>query len=128
MCAVADIWSEGRSGAAAQFNAQAEVMYDFFRQEADKVRIAGDAGVVIREDALRSRCATDVIVFFQQQYTQARASEIRGRDQSVMTCAEDDDVVLGFQFHEGLDVGVAISAVAMSLLRFKEDNLLNFRP
>ena len=49
--------------------------------------------VVIRKHFLRSRRAADVIVLLQQQDAQARARQIRRRDQPVMPGAKNNDVV-----------------------------------
>src|ERR1700738_414790 len=96
MLAISDIGRERPSGAPAQFKVQSEIANDLLGKEADEIRVAREARVVIRKNLLRSRRAADVVVFLQQQYAQARTRQVTRGDEPVMAGAEDDNVVFGF--------------------------------
>jgi hypothetical protein len=91
-------WRKRHFPPTAQFKTQSKVPDDFLREQADEVRISRQSRIVIGKDFLRSRRAADVIVLFQKQNTQTRASKVARCYKTIVSRAQDYDIVLRFHF------------------------------
>ena len=79
----------------AKFQLQPEVVYDLFRKQTNEVRITRNVGVVVWKNLLLCSGTADVIVFLQHQDIESGLSQIRSRDQAVMTRSKNNRVVTG---------------------------------
>ena len=93
----------GCDGATAQFELQVEIVNDLLRKQADQIRVARQARVVIGKDSLRSRRPTDVIILFQQEHAQAGAPEISRRDKPIVTRTQNHNVIFALGRAHALD-------------------------
>ncbi len=81
--------------AAHESHVEAEVVDDALRQQAHEVRVPGEARVDAVERLRRHGCAAEVVVALEEQHAEARAGEVGGRREAVVSAADDHDVVVG---------------------------------
>ena len=84
-----------RVGPRGQTDSGTQVVKDARRQQADQIRVARQTDVDTLEGLRRYRGPADVRQPLEQPHPKARARQVGGRDQAVVTAADDDDVVVG---------------------------------
>jgi hypothetical protein len=82
-----------RDGARTDTEVQPEIPHDLLRQQADQVRVPGQAGVDAREGTGGDGRSPGVVQPLQDQHGPAGAGQVGGGDQAVVASADDDGVV-----------------------------------
>src|ERR1043166_4642856 len=97
MLAVADVRCKRGCRARPELELESKITNDLFRKKAHEIGVAGEMGGIVRKYLLGSGRTAEVIVFLQQQDTQAGTGKVSGGHQPIVPCTEDNDVVFGLQ-------------------------------
>jgi hypothetical protein len=96
MLAILPVGRERSGGTTTQLEFQSQIANNFLGQQANEIRIARQSGVIIGKKFLRRGSPADVIVFLQQQNTQAGPAQITRRDKSIVPSSQNNDIVFRF--------------------------------
>ncbi len=109
--AVTLIGGKGRHGSPPRLEVDAQFLEDLLRQQAHEVGVARQVRIVVGEDPLRGRGASQPVVALEYQDRLSGVGEIGRRHEAVVAAAGNDRVISGGECH-GPNIGPAGTAGA----------------